>query len=162
MVAVALTVLAAAVPARAQADAHRLVDGAKAPEFSLLDTSGKRWRLQDHAGKVLVLNFWAYWCNTWEQELPHLQELTDRQKDLGFQLVAVSVDGARLQEFLKRTRGKLPDPVLLDPGSRITQLYRVSHVPTLIVLDRKGRVRSVQVGFPGTPVMLNLIRGASG
>ena len=46
--------------------------------------------------------------------MPHLRELVKRQNELGFQLVCVSVDGARLQEFKDDTGGQVPLPVLLD------------------------------------------------
>jgi len=143
-------------------DDDRLPDRSPAPSFRLLDVQGNSRCLQDYKGHVLVLNFWAFWCDTWKEELPHLREIAERQADLGFQLVAISVDGTRLREYIKRTGGKLPFPVLLDPGGRVSRLYRVTRVPTILLIDPGARVRSVRVGFPGAPVILSLIRSIAG
>ncbi|MDQ2798975.1 MAG: redoxin domain-containing protein, partial [Armatimonadota bacterium] len=45
--------------------------GSQAPAFSLLDSQGRQVRLDDYKGQVVVLNFWAFWCDTWKAELPH-------------------------------------------------------------------------------------------
>ncbi|MGH9206837.1 MAG: peroxiredoxin family protein, partial [Acidimicrobiales bacterium] len=44
-----------------------------APSFALLDIHGRQVQLDDFRGQVVVLNFWAFWCDTWKAEMPHLQ-----------------------------------------------------------------------------------------
>src|SRR5207249_3459036 len=110
-------------------------------DFALLDTGGKQCDLRTCRGKPVVLNFWAFWCDTWKEELPHLQELAGRQKEIGFSLLSISVDGMRLKEFQGRVRHPLPFPVLLDVGGRVSRDYRVGHVPTVLILDSSGQVR---------------------
>src|SRR5260370_35370887 len=86
-----------------------------APAFALPDVQGRQVRLDDYRGQIVVLNFWAFWCDTWKAEMPHRQELIPRQEDLGFPLVAVMVDGTRLPEFRKPTAGmRIPFPRLSD------------------------------------------------
>lgn len=132
--------------------------GDSAPDFALLDVNGKQHRLADFKGKTVVLNFWAFWCDTWKDELPHLKELADQQDELGFCLVAISVDGTRLLEFLKRTNGDVPFPVLLDVGGKVSAAYQVAHVPTVVLVDGEGRVRFVKSGYPGNHVVLGEVR----
>lgn len=132
--------------------------GEVAPDFALLDINGKQHHLADFKGKIVVLNFWAFWCDTWEDELPHLKELAKQQDKLDFRLVTISVDGTRLQEFLKRTRGDVPFPVLLDVGGKVSAAYQVAHVPTVIIVDGEGRVRFVKSGYPGNHVILGEVR----
>ncbi|HZT41989.1 MAG TPA: TlpA disulfide reductase family protein [Chthonomonadaceae bacterium] len=132
--------------------------GQVAPEFTLPDIKGHPVRLQDFKGKPVVLNFWAFWCDTWKDEMPHLKALAARQDELGFRLVAISVDGKRLQEFLNRTKGEVPFPVLLDAGGGVSARYTISHVPTVVIVDAGGRVRSVKVGYPGNHVILAVLR----
>jgi peroxiredoxin len=132
--------------------------GDTAPSFTLPDIHGRQFRLDDYRGRVVVLNFWAFWCDTWKAELPHMKELAARQGEMGFQLLAVSVDGKRLPEFLKRTKGKVPFPVLLDPGGKVSAQYGIAHVPTVVILDREGRARSVRFGYPGNHVVLSELR----
>ena len=132
--------------------------GGQAPAFILPDVQGKPFRLEDHKGQTLVLNFWAFWCDTWKAELPSLTELSDRQEELGFRLVAVSVDGTRLSEFARRTGGTVPFPVLLDGGGRVSARYRVHHVPTVVILGPDGVVRFTTYGYPGNSVVLRELR----
>jgi hypothetical protein len=75
--------------------------------------------------------------------------------------VAISVDGTRFEEFRRLTGAKLPFPVCMDPGSKVTGAYGVSHVPTVIVLDRDGRIAYTHIGYPGNDVLLRAIRRIS-
>ena len=132
--------------------------GQVAPSFTLPDVKGHPVRLRDFKGKPVVLNFWAFWCDTWKEEMPHLKVLAAQQEEMGFRLVAISVDGKRLPEFLNRTKGDVPFPVLLDAGGSVSAHYAISHVPTVVIVDAGGRVRSVKVGYPGNHVLLAALR----
>lgn len=147
--------------ALAQEDNASLPIGTEAPAFNMLDLHGKQVSLESFRGKTVLLNFWAFWCNTWEQEMPQLRELAARQEDLGFRLLAISVDGTRLREFAGHTDAGIPFPVLLDIGGRLTSLYKVGHVPTVLILDGQGVVRYSSIAWPGNQVILNHLRKLS-
>ncbi|MDQ2686233.1 MAG: TlpA family protein disulfide reductase [Armatimonadota bacterium] len=132
--------------------------GTTAPAFSLPDIQGRPHALSEYRGRITVLNFWAFWCDTWKAEMPHLTELAQAQNEQGFQIVAISVDGTRLQEFRRRHPKPLPFPVLLDVGGATSRQYGIAHVPTVIILDPQGRVRYVHSGYPGNAVVLSQIR----
>jgi peroxiredoxin len=131
-----------------------------APDFSLADVSGAPQALSDWRGQVVVLNFWGFWCDTWKAELPYLKDLSNRQSDLGFKLVAVSVDGTRLSEF-DNHKGTITFPVLLDVGGKTRTSYTVRHVPTVIIIDKNGIVRYVKSGYPGNDAVLSMVRKLS-
>jgi peroxiredoxin len=154
----ALLLLAAACPA-ANKVGSVLTPGSLAPAFALPDIHGRQVRLDDYRGQIVILNFWAFWCDTWKAEMPHLQELIPQQEELGFRLVAISVDGTRLPEFRKRTAGiRIPFPVLLDVGGQVCARYKVACVPTVVIIDRVGRVRYAACGYPGNHVVLREVR----
>ncbi len=132
--------------------------GTAAPEFSLLDVNGKQFRLSDYRGKTVVLNFWAFWCDTWKAETPSLNELARRQQDMNFTLLAASVDGTRLSEFQRRTSGAVPFPVLMDVGGGVSARYHVRHVPTVVIIGPDGVVRFTADGYPGNFVILRELR----
>lgn len=148
----------ACCPVNAKPTAEALPLGAMAPEFALPDIQGRSHALSEYRGKITVLNFWAFWCDTWKAEMPHLQELAPQQDEQGFRIVAVSVDGTRLQEFRRRHPAPLPFPVLLDVGAKASRQYGIAHVPTVVILDPQGRVRYVHSGYPGNAVVLSQIR----
>ena len=133
---------------------------ADAPTFVLADTHGRQTRSDDLKGAVLVLNFWAFWCDTWKEELPHLKALAGKQEEVGFRLVAVSVDGTRMEEFRRLTHDALPFSVLLDAGGAVSAAYHVEHVPTVVVIDATGRIRFRSVGYPGNDVVLHEVKRA--
>ncbi len=132
--------------------------GDDAPQFALPDIKGKQVSLEEYRGKPVVLNFWAFWCDTWKAELPYLKELAPRRNEIGFRMLAISVDGTRLQEFQRVTEGKTPFPVLLDVGGKVSAQYHIAHVPTVVILDGVGKVRYVKVGYPGNEAVLHQLR----
>ena len=141
-------------PAAEKPKAGGPVAGGLAPSFALLDVQGEQHRLNDWKGRIVVLNFWAFWCDTWKEEMPHLRELAEREKDLGFKLVCISVDGTRLPEFRRRAGAPVPWPVLLDVGGRVSRQYKIAHVPTVVIVDAHGRVRTIAEGYPGNHAVL--------
>lgn len=148
-------------PVRADAPRRVISVGAIAPAFSLPDVTGKQHRLEEYAGQVTVLNFWAFWCDTWKAEMPHLRALASLAGEHGFRLVTISVDGTRLEEFREHVGASPPFPVLLDIGGQVSQRYQVIHVPTVVILDATGHVRYVHSGYPGNDIILSQVRQAS-
>ncbi len=144
-------------PAQAK-DPNGPAIGSDAPAFVLPDTAGQSVSLEAYRGRTVVLNFWAFWCDTWKAEMPSLRELAAEQDDLDFQIVAVSVDGARRTEFNRRTGGVVPFPVLLDGGGQTSRRYDIHHVPTVVIVDPDGIVRFTAYGYPGNQVILHELR----
>jgi peroxiredoxin len=93
--------------------------------------------------------------------MPHLRELAGQQRDLGFNLIAISVDGTRLDQFKKHEPKGVPFTVLLDNGKKVSESYGIRHVPTVINLDAEGNERFRHVGFPGNHVILRDLRKVS-
>ena len=118
------------IPARAAEKRSGPPLNSVAPAFALPNLEGRRVELNQFKGRTVVLNFWAFWCDTWREEMPHLRELVKQQKEQKFQLLCISVDGARLQEFLDDTGGHVPFPVLLD--FRGVLVLRLSHILVVI------------------------------
>lgn len=129
--------------------------------FELFDLGHILHRLADYTDPVIVLNFWAFWCDTWKAELPQLCELSRQQQDLHFRLLAVSVDGQwsdNQRQILRDQR--LPFPVLLDDQKTLAYTLGLRRVPTVIILNRDRRVTYVKEAYPGNPVVLKAIRKA--
>jgi len=153
----ALLFLSAAGAAGADTQNGPPVSGS-APVFVLPDMQGRPFQLENYRGQTLVLNFWAFWCDTWKAEMPSLKELAAQQGELKFRLVAISVDGTRLSEFERQTGGAVPFPVLLDSEGRVSARYRVHHVPTVVIVGPDGIVRFTAYGYPGNYIILRELR----
>lgn len=125
--------------------------GALAPDFAARDIEGNDVRLASHIGKdVVLLDFYATWCEPCVQELPHLRKLYDVNKSKGFQILAISVDGpetvANVPGFSHRN--KVEFPMLIDTDGRIASLYNPRRAaPYSVLIDRKGKVVSMHEGY---------------
>ena len=133
--------------------------GASLPQADLFDLQGQRVRLQDLREPVIVLSFFAFWCNTWIAELPQLRELAAEQKRLGFRLLMVSVDG-KWTDQLQAVCGDDPPPfpVLVDRNSRLSHKLGLRRIPTVLVLNRERHITAVFEAHPGNPKVLAAIR----
>jgi peroxiredoxin len=125
--------------------------GAQATDFTLRDTDGKTVRLSDFLGKqVVLIDFWATWCVPCEAELPHLEALFESNKDKGFVVLGVAMDGpetiAQVGPFARRYN--LQFPVLLDEETKVVNVYNPKRTaPLSVLIDRRGQVARVRSGF---------------
>lgn len=122
------------------------VPAALPPRLSLPDLSGQQRSLDEFAGKVLLVNFWASWCRPCIVEVPGIQRLMEAMADAPFAVIGVNVGEAerRVQATVKRLR--MDFPILLDKDSTTFEGWGANVLPTAYVLDRSGRVRYVGRG----------------
>jgi thiol-disulfide isomerase/thioredoxin len=120
-----------------------------APELSgeALLEPGKKIRLSDDTGTVMVLNIWGSWCGPCRAEAPELQRVYDQIKDSGVQFLGIDVrDEQRSapQDFV-RDRGITYPSIYDPPGRSLLALhgYPRSVVPSTLILDRHHRVAAV-------------------
>lgn len=118
-----------------------------APDFNLENLRGGDTGLVDYKGKVVLLNFWATWCMPCREEMPSMEALWQKYKEQDFVIVAISIDEGskkRVETFIEIF--DLSFPVLLDPESKVNDLYKVSNMPTSFLIDRNGKIISRIVG----------------
>ena len=142
-----LLVLAAATSLLSVAAATSVAVGERAPDFALQSLEGTNLRLSEFRSEVVVLNFWAPWCNKCRDTLQSLDTLyRDHQAD-GLQVLAVGIekDPEHARELISELRTTFP--VVTDgKKSRVSRLYDLGKLPLTIVIDREGNVRHVHEG----------------
>ncbi len=125
-----------------------LKEGQPAPGVTLLTLDGGRASLTDHRDKLVVLNFWATWCQPCTVEMPSLEALWQRYRDRGLIVVAVSVDRgapkALLEPYVRNL--KLTFPILLDPESKTSDRWRVTALPATFLVRPGGEVAGMAMG----------------
>jgi peroxiredoxin len=138
--------------------------GQPAPEFALPDLEGRRVSPADYRGKVVLLNFFAYWCDTWKDELTRLKALKRQHPELSFEILFVAVDSRErsLAEPLLLREPGIHFPVAVDFKAEISQTYGITTVPTLFVLDREGIISASFQGYPGNRLLARELNRAGG
>jgi len=125
-----------------------LKEGQPAPGFSLLTLGGGRAALADHRDKLVVLNFWATWCQPCLLEMPSLEALWQRYRDRGLVVLAVSIDRgtpkALLEPYVQNL--KLTFPILLDPEAKTSGRWRVTAIPATFLVLPGGDVTGMAMG----------------
>jgi thiol-disulfide isomerase/thioredoxin len=127
-------------------------------DFELSTIEGRKVKLSDLKGKVVMIDFWATWCGPCFKSMPTLVKLYEKYKDQGLEILYVSVDeeADRYKISSVAKEHKLNFPVLLDDGAKT--LYNVKVFPTTIFIDREGNVRHRDAGFTeDTPRMLETV-----
>lgn len=115
--------------------------GVAAPDFSLSLLDGSSFSLADARGEVVVLNFWASWCPTCLEWAPLLDEIWEEYRHRGVRLLGIAVTDDIESVTAVAERSMLSYPLALDEADgRITRVYGVTGVPTLVVIDEEGRV----------------------
>jgi peroxiredoxin len=111
-----------------------------APDFELRTPDDRTIRLADLKGKVVLLNFWATWCEPCREEMPGMERLYRAYKDRGLVVLAVSLDlqGASVVTPFVKKFG-LTFPIGLDPRMAVRERYGVWAVPSTFLIDRAGK-----------------------
>jgi peroxiredoxin len=117
-----------------------------AEDFTLRLVDGATFRLSEHRGKTVLINFWATWCPPCREEMPALERLYRRHKDRGLVLVAVSLDADPTVVPPYVRASKLTFPVALDPKAEVGNKYGVRALPSSFVVDRQGTMTALALG----------------
>ncbi|HUO78759.1 MAG TPA: TlpA disulfide reductase family protein [Steroidobacteraceae bacterium] len=125
--------------------------GQPAPAFNLPLRGGSApLGLDKLRGQVVMVNFWASWCEPCRKEFPLLDQIYKKYKAAGFTLVGVNVEpeAKDAESFIAKT--PVTFPIVFDKDSVVSKQYHVSGMPTTVLIDRKGVLRWVHRSYvPG-------------
>jgi peroxiredoxin len=116
------------------------------PSLTLKQLDGDTWRLADHRGQAVLINYWATWCAPCRSETPGLVRLADEERARGLAVVGISMDtGNRevVRSFVRQMRVGYP-VTFPEPMSQMAA--GMVGLPTTILVDRQGRVAKTYVG----------------
>lgn len=117
-----------------------------APDFSLPDLTGGQLDLSAYRGKVVLLDFWATWCDPCREEVPHFVQLQNKYGGQGLQIIGVSMDDGPepVRDFYQRS--KINYPVAMG-NAKIGELYGgILGLPIAFLIGRDGRVYAKHAG----------------
>jgi peroxiredoxin len=130
-----------------------LTEHSLAPDFSLPQLSGQRLQLSDYRGKLVLLDFWATWCDPCREEIPRFVELQNKYRDQGLQIIGISMDDdpEAVRDFYQRFKMNYPVAI----GNATTgELYGgVLGLPIAFLIGRDGRIYSKHIGATDISVL---------
>lgn len=119
--------------------------------FQGIDIDGEAFDLSDHLGKdVVLISFWATWCEPCKAEMPFVQQVHEKYGDKGLHVVSISIDGPETQSGVRpflRSSG-YTFQVIIDEDSSISQAINPrTAAPFTVIIDRHGNVAKTIEGF---------------
>jgi peroxiredoxin len=124
-----------------------------APDFSLPNLTGQQLQLSSYRGKIVLLDFWATWCDPCRVEIPRFVELQNKYGDQGLQIIGVSMDDGPepVRDFYQRF--KMNFPVVMG-NAKTGELYGgILGLPIAFLIGRDGRISAKHIGAADTSVL---------
>jgi thiol-disulfide isomerase/thioredoxin len=134
--------------------------GSHLPEFSLKDLQGREISSADVRGKVVLIDFWATWCQPCKKEMPGYQKLLNRYGPRGFAVIGFKfdtmVDMEDPVQFAKKLAVRYP--LSVAPDDLKQKFGGIEGLPTTMLYDRQGILRKKIVGFEYTDVIESAVK----
>lgn len=131
--------------------------GAVAADFSLESTLGRKVRLSDYHGRVVILDFWATWCPPCRRGIPDLISIQNEYKDK-VQVIGISLDRetkGNVGEFISQQGINYP---IAFPDEEVVKAYGgIEAIPTTFIIDKSGTIAYKHVGLVSKSVLLGEI-----
>ncbi|MEM7403987.1 MAG: TlpA disulfide reductase family protein [Pseudomonadota bacterium] len=124
--------------------------GTDGPEFDLPGIGRENVTLADRRGKLVLVNFWATWCEPCREEMPLLQRLYDEFKGRGFEVVGLASDDRdKVAEFVREFGIGFPIAYGEMDVIRLSQQYgnRIGGLPYSVLIERDGRIAYIKSGL---------------
>lgn len=117
-----------------------------APDFNLEDASGKDVKLADLKGKVVLVNFWATWCEGCQVEIPWFVEFQKEYASRGLVIVGISMDDGwkSVKPWIKEKKVNYP---IVIGNEGLGKQYGLERMPLTALVDREGRIADVHCGI---------------
>lgn len=117
--------------------------------FRLKDLEGREQSLEQHKGKIVILNFWATWCRPCREEMPVLVRIQNRYKDRGVEVIGASADEPGKEEEIARfvKQANINFPIWI--GATIAEMQQLGlpgALPATALFDRDGTITGRIVG----------------
>lgn len=132
----------------------------KSADFRLANLAGGQLGPPDLENQVVLIDFWATWCVPCHAQADILKDLYPEMKGQGVEFLAVAVGESQEQVEGFVSSRPFPYPVLLDPESEVADSLGVYSLPTLMVVDREGRVSHFEEGIHGEDELRRILAAA--
>lgn len=119
---------------------ERNVSDSAAPDFILKDLAGKDFKLSDAKGKPVLLIFITTWCPSCRSEIPHYKEIYETYGKRGLEVVGIDIEESKNKVSSFAAKNQIPYRTLLDEKGRVAGAYDITGIPTMVLINREGKV----------------------
>lgn len=114
-----------------------------APDFSLKDLEGKKFRLSSQRGNPVIIFFGTTWCPACRGEIPFFKDLYDKYAQRGLKFIYIDINESkeRVARFAKTN--SFPYLVLVDEDGSVASEYSIIGIPTLFLVDKEGNIIAI-------------------
>lgn len=132
-----------------------LTEGKPAPELSMKLIDGSDFNLKSERGHVVIVNFWATWCEPCRQEMPAIETYFQEHKMEGLRIVAISMDERTADNDVRQFMSKFNYPAAFSRDANYKGYGRIWRMPMTFVIDKNGILRKDgSVGEPKVDLSL--------
>lgn len=125
--------------------------GQVAPSIEGKLVDGQNFSLASHKGKVVLINFWASWCEPCREEMPEIQAYLQKNGSQGFEVLAINLDKASSQEAAKKIMANYSFQFAFKNDMHAQGLGYIWRVPSTFIVDKKGIIQ--RNGLTGDPLV---------
>ena len=120
--------------------------GQSAPDLKLPDMDGREISLEKFKGKIVLLDFWASWCNPCRMTMPVVEKLSKEYSD---DMIVLAVNMQEPKDVVEKYAFEqaINSQILLDKNGTASAAYGAYAIPMQFLIDRAGIVRHIQTGF---------------
>ncbi len=123
------------------------IPGAPAPDFSATSIDGESIKLSNLEGKLVLLDFWAPWCGPCRDLSQHINELSEKQRNSGLEVIYIAAPSSRKEDIINlREKYNLHYPIIHDEDKTIAKKYGISAIPALVLI-KDGKINSSRLGY---------------
>jgi thiol-disulfide isomerase/thioredoxin len=119
----------------------------QAPGFALLDTKGKKIKLEDYRGKIVIIDFWATWCPPCRRGIPDLIKIQKEYKNK-VAVIGISLDTDTKKDVIPFIKNEGINYPVVYANQKVVQEYgNVEAIPNSFVINKNGKIVNHHVGL---------------
>lgn len=135
----------------------------KSPEFELKNIAGDTVTFSSFKGKVVILNFWAHWCAPCVQEMPSINSLYEKTRNMDIEVITINLGESQdiVEKYISENKFKFHS--LLDKDKAVAANYGVRSIPSTYIINKNGDIIANKLGAMewDTSEIINLLEEIS-
>ncbi len=124
-----------------------MVEGAEIPNFEMTSLDGTKKTISDLKHKVMLINFWATWCEACMEEMPSMVALREKYAAQGFEILAINVDENPSQSVPPIVNSlKIKFPIFTDKTNALSEMFDVHAIPLSVMINKDRKILMIESG----------------